>query len=158
MNLRILKKLSAQAAPLLPLLGDRREQLRARKEDAYIGIVIMDRKHWDRGRSVDGDCISQSTIKRRAADGRGWIYMRPPSCARKGTIMVGSMSAGEEPEWSEETAWEALDSLVRDFFTDYQRLVDDDCCTFGGALTRDLSTPSKILRAAREIIRAGGAA
>ncbi|AUN31992.1 hypothetical protein [Niveispirillum cyanobacteriorum] len=158
MNLRILKKLSARAAPLLPLLGDRREQFRARKEDAYIGILIMDRKHWDRGRSVHGDYVFENTIKRRAADGRGWIYMHPPSFARKGTVMVGCMSGGEEPEWSEESAWEALDSLVRDFFTDYQRLVDDDCCTYGAALTRDLSTPSKILLAAREIIRAGGAA
>ena len=60
-----------------------------------------------------------------------------------------------EPEWEEESAWTALENLVYDHFTDYFVLMYGD----GGVLTRDLSTPSKVIAAARDMIaEKGGAA
>jgi hypothetical protein len=113
MNLRILKKLSARAAPLLPKLGDNRQQFRAEKCDNCTGILIRDRKHFERMRSPHSEPPSrEGSIKVPARDGRGYIAMWPPSSPRKGTIMVGAVSGYYEPEWDEETAWEALRTFV----------------------------------------------
>lgn len=112
MNLRILKKLSKRAAPLLPLIGDSRKQFSAEPGDSYTGLLIMERKHWERGRSVHADTLGEHEIKTPARDGRGWVYARPPDHPRKGTVMVGAVSGYYEPEWSEETAWEALREAV----------------------------------------------
>ncbi|MER8941330.1 hypothetical protein NKH82_17745 [Mesorhizobium sp. M0915] len=150
MNLRTLKKLSKRAAPLLPLLGDRREQFRAEHHangNNFIGgTLIMARKHWERGRSVHGDCIRQHEVKRPARDGRGWIYMAPPDHPRKGTIMVGAMSGYYEPEWDEETVWTALESIVSCHFTDWHPEHDGT-----PTLLRRLSTPRDVLLAARDM-------
>lgn len=149
MNLRILKKLSKRAAPLLPLLQDGREQFASEKHDNYHGYIylIMDRTCWERGRSVHADLISQGEIKKPAADGKGWVYMRPPSHPLKGTMMVGGMSGYYEPEWDEECCWSALEALVRAHFTDWDPDHDDV-----PPLTRDLSTPSKVFAAAHDLI------
>lgn len=112
MNLRTLKKLSKRAAPYLALLGDQRKQFLARKDENYTGRVIMERKHWERGRSVHDETIWDREIKTPARDGNGWVYQHPPCHPRKGTIMVGETSGYYEPEWSEETAYEALVGLV----------------------------------------------
>lgn len=145
MNLRTLKKLSKQAAPLLPLLGDHRKQFPAVRGDNYIGIVIRARKHWERGRSVHADIMREEQVKKPAADGKGWVYMHPPSHPRKGTIMVGRMDGYEEPEWEEESAWEALEDLVYYHF-----------CYYDGVHivpTRRFRRPADILAAAAEMIR-----
>lgn len=121
MNLRILKKLSKRAAPLLPLLGDDREQFRAEAGDNYTGLIIRARKHFERMRSPhDHPSTREGSIKRPAHDGRGgYIVMWPPNNPRKGTVMVGGMSGYYEPEWDEETAWEALQTWVANFMTDW---------------------------------------
>lgn len=153
MNLRTLKKLSKRAAPLLPLLGDRRKQFRAEKDDNYTGLLLRDRKHFERRRTVHGEGrwgSFEGEIKRPAADGSGWVYMRPPSHPRKGTIMVGAISGYYEPEWDEETAWEALSEYVFCHFTDWS-LTEP-------VLLRRLDTPRAIFTAARDIIAATGGA
>ncbi|WP_434619255.1 hypothetical protein [Azospirillum sp. B2RO_4] len=115
MNLRILKKLSKKAAPLLAHFGvGPDEMFLATKGENYIGgTLIMDRSCWERGRSVHARCIGQHQHKKPAADGRGWVYMNPPSHPLKGTPMVGRMSGGEEPEWDECTALDELRWCVR---------------------------------------------
>ena len=146
MNLRTLKKLSKRAAPLLPLLGDDRKQFPAERWDNYTGLLIMDRKHWERGRSVHDGLYDEREIKTPARDGNGWICMHPPHHPRKGTTMVGALSGYYEPEWDEETAWEALEKTVMVHFTDWHP--DHDV----PPLTRRLDTPSDVLRAAKDMI------
>lgn len=109
MNLRTLKKLSKRAAPLLPLLGDKRKQFRAEKHDSYTGRIIRDRKHWMRGRSVHAGVTGSDMLKRPARDGKGgWIYMTPPSHPRKGTLMVGATTGYYEPR---PEFWRGLDQI-----------------------------------------------
>lgn len=144
MNLRTLKQLSKRAAPLLPLLGDHRQQFPARRGDNYHGMFIRARKHFERGRSVHADIIRDDMIKKPAADGEGWVYMHPPSHPRKGTIMVGGMEGYEGPEWYEKTAWEALVDIV---FAECTMWSDEG----PQGLTRPLNTPSLILAAAKDL-------
>lgn len=144
MNLRILKKLSKRAAPLLPLLGDRREQFRAERWENYTGLLVRSRKHFERMRSAHGQCIHEGEIKRRAADGNGFVAMWPPHHPRKGTVMVGAVSGYYEPEWDEETAWESLLNRVHDHFTDWS----EEPAT----PTRLLPTPSAVFAAAADML------
>ena len=146
MNLRTLKKLSKRAAPLLPLLGDDRRQFPAERGENYTGLVITARKHWERMRSVNADLWGEHEIKTLAKDGDGWIRMSSPRHPRKGTIMVGALEGYYEPEWDEETAWEALQDIVFEEFTAWG---EDEC-----SLTRRLDTPSDILRAAESLVAA----
>lgn len=143
MNLRILKKLSARAAPFLPLLGDHRIQFRAAKGDNYMATMIRDRKHWERGRSIHDD-VYGDMIKHPARDGRGWIYLHPPHHPLKGTIMIGGMIGYEEPEWEEETAWCALSKRVVGEFTDWNEA--------GPTALRSFRNPTDVFRAAQELI------
>ncbi|MCA1490146.1 hypothetical protein I6F11_04330 [Ensifer sp. NBAIM29] len=157
MNLRILKKLSKRAAPLLPLLGDRREQFRSERGDNYHKAFIGDRKHWQRSFVHPTYQGRNEWRMPRAAEivfatRAGRIKaMRPPSHPRKGTIMLGWMDGGEQPEWDEECAWIALKNHVLWHFTDFDKLMDDDCPP-GGALTRSLRTPREVFAAAADII------
>ncbi len=146
MNLRILKKLSKRAAPLLPLLGDSRQQFRAEKCDNYTGLLIRARKHFERLRSPHSDPSGRElSLKRPARDKHGgYIVMWPPHSPRKGTLMVGATSGYYEPEWDEETAWEALRTIVHHHFTDWS----ED----GPTPLRRFRTPREVLAAAREII------
>lgn len=147
MNLRILKKLSKRAAPLLTALGYELEQFPAAKEENYHGFLIRDRGHWERVRCHP---------KYEAFDGRGevlfktrkgqLIVMRPPDHPLKGTIMVGGTSGYYEPEWYEECAWSALCSMVYSNFEEYDEEEEDL------KPTRIFHTPADILRAARKMI------
>lgn len=149
MNLRILKKLSKRAAPLLPLLGDRRGQFPAEAHANYHGLLIWARKHWERCPSVHTDCIRQGEYvtapRSRAGTRYPYIKVYPPSHPWAGTVMVGETSGYYEPEWEEETAWEALDGLVRGHFCDW----DEN----GPTPTRRFRNASDIFRAAHEMIR-----
>ncbi|WP_416358186.1 hypothetical protein ACLNGM_09870 [Aureimonas phyllosphaerae] len=156
MNPRILKKLSAAAAPLLPLLGDRREQFRAESHRNYHAVFMPDRRHWERT-----PCHPTCVPWNRWSTPRGMpcrfvtkagrhMLMEPPSTPLKGTIMVGAMSGGEEPEWDEETAYEALTEIVSWHFTELD-FYDEDCPV---RFTRRLITPIEIFAAAREAITA----
>lgn len=156
MNLRTLKKLSKRAAPLLPLLGDTRQQFRAEPYDNYGVPLIRARKHWDRsnchptyeGRNdylVSGG--AQIVFTSRAGHR---VLMRPPSHPRKGTMMVGGMSGYYEPEWDEDTAYRALLEIVREHFTDYR--YDPETDDVERVPLRSLPTPSEVFKAASEII------
>ena len=143
MNLRILKKLSARAAPYLATLGDRRQQFLSDKHDNYHGLLIRDRTCWDRSRchatyKGHGDEIVFDT----RAGFR--VVMRPPSHPLKGTAMVGDMSGYYEPEWEEESAWGALSTLVRYHFCDW----DEN----GPTPTRMIRNPSDVFRCADEML------
>lgn len=146
MNLRILKKLSKRAAPLLPLLGDDRDQFPAEKGESYTSTGGHDRKHWQRTPSVH-DSVYRGLIKYRPKHGNGWVAMREPQHPLRGTPMVGEMLGYYEPEWDEETAWEALLKIIQNHFTTW----DEGGPTWIGAR---LDTPTRIFRAAHEIIRA----
>ncbi|BBK30292.1 hypothetical protein EDC65_2262 [Stella humosa] len=149
MNLRILKKLSRRAAPLLPHLTDHRQQFRAERGENYTGLLITARKHFERTRSVHAEVWRQREFKTPARDGNGWIFHAPPDHPRKGTIMVGAMSGGEESEWSEETAWEALREIV------FWHYCEWDPGTDNLVPLRCLRSPSDIFRAADEMLVAG---
>lgn len=145
MNLRILKKLSARAAPYLAPLGDRRQQFLAEKHENYHGRLIKDRACWDRSRchatyTGHGDEIVFDTRSGHR------VVMRPPSHPLKGTVMVGGMSGYYEPEWDEVDAWSVLDGMVRDHFCDWD---GDDL-----APTRKIRNPSDVFRCAEEMLAA----
>ena len=149
MNLRTLKRLSKRAAPLLPLLGNDRKQFPAVKGDNYVKSNVLARKHWERSRchpSYEGHGADPYIIYTTRAGHR--MVMRPPYHPRKGTIMVGSMEGYYEPEWDEETAWDALAAMVHCHYTDWDN--------FGTSTPvirlRKLDTPAQVIRAALDMI------
>lgn len=149
-NLRIIKKLSKRAAPLLPLLGDKRKQFRAEKDENYQGLVVKDRKHWERCPSRHADALQQGTIvtapRGRIGSTYPYVHVTAPSHPLKGTLMVGSMSGYEEPEWEEECAYGALLKFLQYQFFDYDPETDEGHCT------RDLSIPRLVFQAAEDVI------
>ncbi len=158
MNLRTLKKLSKRAAPLLPMLGDTREQFQSERGDNYHCCFIGDRKHWVR-RKVHANYQGRNEYRHHR--GAEVVYttksgqrmvMCHPSHPRKGTIMVGATSGYYDPEWDEESAYASLANLVRGHFTDWEKM-EIEGLPRSGALTRDLSTPSKVFSAARDMIK-----
>lgn len=154
MNLRILKKLSKRAAPLLPLLGDTREQFLSEAGDNYHGMMICARKHWERCPSIHADCIRQGEIATapRCRTGTRYPYIKvyPPHHPWPRTVMVGEVSGYYEPEWDEESAYGALATYVRYHFCVW----DGD----GPSPLRRIRTPRDVFRAANEIIAERGAA
>ncbi len=152
MNLRTLKKLSKRAAPLLPLLGDNRQQFKATKAEDHHETFIGDRKHWDRrwcppSYKRRNDCGIPRGAEIVFTTRKGSrVLMHTPWHPRKGTIMVGAISGYYEPEWGEQDAWFALDNIVRSHF----ELYSDEGDFLG--LSRTLKTPKQILAAASEII------
>lgn len=150
MNLRILKKLSARAAPLLPLLGDTRQQFPAVEGDNYHGAVIRDRTCWDRSHCHPSYTGHGEEIIYTTRAGRR-VVMRPPSHPLARTIMVGGVSGYYEPEWEEECAWLALACMVHCHFTDWGELVDGDGLPIP-IRTRRLRTPSDIFRGAADML------
>ncbi len=144
MNLRILKKLSKRAAPLLSMLGDDRVQFRADDScKSFTNIGGHDFKHWDR-MSVPHGNPSLGSFKYLPRHGLRWIVMSEPWQPWKGTVMVGESVGYYEPEWEEETAWEALQRAVVEHFTDW----NED----GPIALRKFDTPGDYFRAAHEII------
>ena len=156
MNLRILKKLSKRAAPLLLALGDTRQQFKCERDDGELGYIINARKHWQRRRSKDNTRWDgtpwDDRIIKPAADGNGFIHIYSPSSPRKGTINVGRMSGYYEPEWSDTPAWYALKEFVESEFMDFDNWNESE--SSWPTITRDLSTPSKVFAAAHDILRA----
>lgn len=149
MNLRILKKLSKRAAPIIVALGDTREQFRAEKHENYTKAFITARKHWERFSGVHPSNYPPRNIQRgefyfKARSGRVVRISNHYVHARKGTVMVGGMSGYYEPEWDEETAWDALTDWVHAHFTTY---------TNGEiVLTRKIVTVGDVFRAAADIL------
>lgn len=92
MNLRILKKLSKRAVPVLIKRYSYRQAdfLTATSDDPPYAGLAVDRKHQDHSR----------------ISARGFEEAWP------GTPYVGEMSGWECPEWSERTAWVELQNMV----------------------------------------------
>lgn len=157
MNLRILKKLSKRAAPLLAALGDHREQFPAERWEDYTSTGGHDRKHWERNR-YPNPCQWKGDIHMKPRSGTGTIvlsqrHMHP----WPGTVMAGWSSGHYEPEWDEDDTWTLLQQDVRDHFTDYRKLppktVDGmDFPDFEIVCLRRFRNPSQILTAARQMI------
>lgn len=152
MNLRILKKLSKRAAPLLPLLGDDRKQFRAERFDNFTNTLITDRKHWERHCTVwkSPEPNTPGRIFFTTRTGRIAYMTNHYVHPRKGTIMVGAVSGGEEPEWDEETAWDSLREIVWWHFVHYDGTQDSP------VQRRSLRTPAEVFAAAAEIITSRG--
>ena len=97
MNARILKKLCKRAAPLIRILDPNREVFAVGEND-YI-------PSW-----VDG-CMERKSRSRFRGKVYG-DYFEPLI----GTMAIGYMSRGEEPEWSDEPCWDALRDHILDNF------------------------------------------
>lgn len=126
MNLRILKKLSKRAAPMLRAVGDCREQFAAKKGANFQNLTGHERKHWHRMR------------------GRTSIRLYEPFHPLKGTAMAGCTSGYDTSEWEEESTWEALRNAVT--YCSGQWGEDGQF-----RVLRKLRTPTHILRAATEL-------
>lgn len=144
MNLRILKKLSKRAAPMLAMIGDAREQFRAETGENYHGLVGFPLKNWERSPchpTYEPAPWDDRRFKVISRAGRH-IVIAEPAHPLKGTIMVGAVSGYYEPEWAEETAWGALAERVRWHFTEYNAVSGDL------EPNRVMRTPSEVLAAA----------
>ncbi|CAN7334668.1 hypothetical protein LJR143_001703 [Pseudoxanthomonas sp. LjRoot143] len=121
MNLRILKKLSKRAAPLLlqlekcPYMGTL-DHYPASRGEGCVQSSGFDRKHWDRCESAHRDLFRQTDIltepSRRAGLRYPYVKLSEPDTCWDGTPLVGWSSGYETPEWDERTAWEYLEDLV----------------------------------------------
>jgi len=158
MNLRILKKLSKRAAPLLIALGDRRKQFPNDRWEGHTSSTGHERKHWERGNSRSRIDF-HGYVYWQARNGLGNPYMHQPDHPMKGTIMLGWSVGYETPEWEEDDAWSQLEQAVREHFTDYRELpavtVDDmEFQDFDIVALRHFRNPSQILRAVPEVVEA----
>ncbi len=158
MNLRILKKLSKRAAPLLEAMGDSREQFKAERWSDYTTSGGHDRKHWDRG-NARNPINFHGYVYWPARSGLGHPYMRPPKHPLKGTAMLGWSVGYYEVEYEHDDAWTLLQQAVREHFTDYRELPpvtheDMEFQDFEMVEVRRFRNPSQILRAVPELIKA----
>lgn len=145
MNLRILKKLSKRAEPLLRQICRRPQLFRAERDGNFTSTRIRARKHQDRTRlSREPINLRDGSTAHRTRDGSAWILMCEPYQPRKGTVMIGAMSGGEEPEWDECTAWDELRDIVWTHYTDWSGETP--------TVTRRLRIPSDVLRAAENMV------
>lgn len=122
MNLRILKKLSKRAAPLLTSTKAfsylNTDQFISVRGEGNTETQGHDRKHWERG-NARNPIDFHGYLYWPARNGLGHPYMHDPSTPLKGTVMLGWSQGYEEPEWEERTAWELLESHVRDCYSEY---------------------------------------
>lgn len=157
MNLRIIKKLSKKAMPLLVKLGSGQGAFLAGRCRNYHAMHFTDRTHWDRGRCHPSHLDDGET--RQAKNGAIYyrtragnvVSMRPSPHPLKGTPMVGGMSGYYEPEWDERCAWAELEDIVFAEFCEWIDYEDED--DIGRIVsTRRLNRPADVLQAARELV------
>ncbi len=159
MNLRILKKLSKRAAPLLVALGNKDQQFPADRWDGHTSSTGHERKHWKRGNSRSRIDF-HGYVYWQARNGLGHSYMRQPNRPWKGTIMLGWTVGHETPEWEEDDAGTLLVREVEGHFTEMIEVEadEDDPDWFGPdhmpRLTRSFPNPSAILRAVPDVFAA----
>lgn len=152
MNLRILKKLSKRAVPYLERFGEKREIFPAVGGDSYTGLIIKDMSRLSRHSSSHEDigdrCTFVKTLAPKCRQGTRFPYVKLYYSPHpiKGTPMIGWMSGYEQPEWDECTAWEVFMSYVFEGFTEYHPTTGEP------TVTRTLDTPSKLFRAADELL------
>jgi hypothetical protein len=98
---------------------ERKQREFAHPEEGHTSVGGCDRKHWQR-LSVNHDGKPwRGNVKFKVKRAERWVVMYPPMSPLKGTVMVGEISRYYEPEWSEQTAWEALQRIVFEHFTDW---------------------------------------
>ena len=138
---------------MLAVLGDTREQFPARKWDSNTSVGGHDRKHWERTRAKY-PLRRRGDITVRPNSGEDWIVLRQPTAPWKGTVMVGEMSGYYEPEWDEETAYEALQDIVFWHFAEmtYPTDATGDAEWPRPICHRDVSTPNLVFDAARAML------
>ncbi|MTH94977.1 hypothetical protein [Roseibium sp. RKSG952] len=152
MNLRTLKKLSKRAVPLLHQIGEKRTIFPAEKDENYHGLIIRDMTRLERYGASHADVINPqlhvATITPKCRQGTSQPYVKCYLSQHpiKGTPMVGEVSGYYEPEWSEETAYEALLGWVRWNFFEYDPKTED------GRFTRSFKHSSDVFRAATELL------
>lgn len=156
MNLRILKKLSKRAAPLLCQLPGWHTRPEFFPADCDSGTSSggHDRKHWDRNPAVHDDAFPGSIVlrPRRPHPRRPFVHLRQPLQPWVGTPMVGWSSGYETPEWEEHTAWEELTQITHSDVTDYHCSESDDGGPEYTIIQRlRLANPTAILRHARAL-------
>lgn len=142
MNARILKKLCKRAAPLLHLLGDTREQFRTnwREHGGGWGYARFDVKHIERWPRLMPDG-SHRTLPNKSG------YIRP----FHGTVGIGATVGYEEPEWTDEPAYDALVHFVHGHFTQWEDW-DQESDSYP-TCSRKLHHPALVFAAAHDAIR-----
>ncbi len=161
MNLRILKKLSKKAAPLVKVLCPDLDHFVTGLDEGDCDVYGMDRKHWVRHGSSHGDRLISSEIITQPKCRRGtrYPYLRlwQPGTPMRGTIEVGKMSGYYEPEWEGYTAWKCLADEMTIAVTDW---VEDGTFDDLGipnrvaVMSQRLRNPADILRLARAKVEA----
>jgi hypothetical protein len=158
MNLRILKKLSKRAAPLLAALGVTDKQFPAERWEDYTESSGHDRKHRERRRARHPMEPRHTDIHLKPRRGQGVVVLSEAHLHPwPGTIMLGWNVGYETPEWEENDAWSILERTVLDHWTEYREVdVDEDVGHVGYALIihRRFRNPSDIFRAVPEVVEA----
>jgi len=162
MNLRILKKLSKRAAPLLVALdGYQFGQVEhfIADSDGHTGTAGHDRKHWQRSRGIHDDATHGTIVYQPQQPGERYphVWMREPWYAWPGTPMVGWTSGYETPEWDERTTWKHLVDIIGCVVTEYREVPREDDEWGPGydlepVVTQRLRNPGAVLRRARDLI------
>lgn len=155
MNLRILKKLSKRAAPLLiEIDGDDRAHWVTSDGDGEIEIGGMDRKHMDRIRTYYQEPTSMFTVivpARRDIGGRSHIALYGPHTPLPGTPMLSWSGGYFDDDGVTLSAWETLERRADDAVIDFVEDGKDDegFPIHRRVVLRHLRNPSDILRQAR---------
>lgn len=163
MNLRILKKLSKRAAPLLVelLKGGGFDIYPSRRWEGYTTSTGHERKHFER---MSCCAPSQRDIERTERldnyflprHQQRWVYIRQPNTPLKGTMHVGRAVGYECPEWEEDDAWTALCEHVRGHYMEWVETGKEDP-EFGFPemdliVHRRLKTVSAVFRAVPDVL------
>lgn len=157
MNLRILKKLSKRAAPLVATLcaDHRLTHFVVEGRDGDTNVIGHDRKHWNRHRAANNEPRGRGEVfvLARTAGAHPFICLYQPSTPWDGTPGVGWTSGYYEREWEERTAWEYLLEQVENHTVDWVQDGEEDEWgpTMRPVATLRLRNPSVILRKAGEL-------
>lgn len=155
MNLRILKKLSKRAAPLLESIRVTGKQYPAERWESFIDCGGHERKHWERG-NARHPCGFAGYHYFQSRKGLGHPYMHQPDHPWEGTIMVGWEVGYYEREWKEADAWSILKRRIEEHFCEYVPIpgTEDEhgCPEHEWVWDRRFLNPSDVLRALPEVV------
>lgn len=155
MNLRILKKLSKRAAPLLKAIGDECPQFSAKRGEDYTSSSGHDRKHWERG-NARNPIDFHGYRYWQARSGLGNPYMKQPDHPLKGTVMLSWSTGYYEVEWEHDDAWTLLQRAVSEHWMDYVEVegTEDEsgCPEMKWVCHRRFRNPSQILRSVPDVV------
>lgn len=159
MNLRILKKLSKKALPLLETLWAEKRYRLARpsvfpavRGECLTNIGRIDLKHHEHRVTYNTCTWPGQRVYPSPLPGKHRVLDSQYLCPLKGTPMTGGMVGYEEPEWEEETAWELLRNILFVEFRNWDELGPNPPPRTVPRLSRDLSTPRQVFTAANDLI------